>query len=621
MLQLPLLILISKHTLSFALSTRSHSRLLANMKSSTIIPVSVLATLGQATWPSPLGASNLTTHGISAHPQLETISLPSVPSTWSSTSSRRVVEAHTLSSVSTAHSLSASPSGAAFSVSSLPTIHSLSSHQSVVAHSDSSPSLAYSSSSHHHIVYHTLPSPPMTHDSSSRPSAVSHTHTSLSPAHNTSSSPPATSIALSSHSSARNLSSQPFTATISVVDIRPSATPCVCHGDHHDPSCCHEETRLQTITRLVLIAVPTTVVDYDGKTRTVTKDKLRTVTTIQPDACTATVVDYKTHYTCKKPTPTIWAPPRIPIRPYPSIVLDTSRKPGPTPWDPPRKPHGTVRPYPTDDKKKHHKPTYTISVFGPETTCPVGFTCQPDDHYVKKKLAIREAHIPWPAPPGCANHCVGGEGCWTECDKPDPKDPSRVCPEGYSCQRKKKQVSAPVTEHPEQQPPHKQLPAPAQQPAPPVAYPEPPLGPAPMPPLPPFIPPPVVPPPSVAASSAVLPPLVPPPAVPIPPAAPPVVPPPPVLPSTVGQPPATSRSPVSQPPAAPVHPSTHVETASEVSPAPSHHCPAGEHPCPHLHANETVGAPRTVTKAGANLDMPGAAMAMIFACGFGLFMV
>lgn len=563
------------------------------MKSSTVLPVAALATLGHATWPSPLRASNLTTHGISTHSLFETISLPSAPSTPSSTSSDQLVEANTLSRLSTAHSLSTSPSGAASSDSSLSTTHSPSSRQSVVAHSGSSLSLAHSSSSHHRIVYHTLPSPPIAHDSSSHPSAVSHTHTRASPAYNASSSPPASTVALPSHSSARNLSSQPSAATISVVDISPSATPCVCHGDHHDPSCCHEETRSQTITRLVLIAVPTTVVDYDGKTRTVTKDKLKTVTTIQSDACTATVVDYKTQYTCKKPIPTIWAPPRIPIRPYPSSVLDSSRKPGPTPWDPPRKPHGTVRPYPTDEEKKHYKSTYTISVFGPETTCPAGFTCQPDDHYIERKLAIREANVPWPAPPGCANHCVGGKGCWTECDKPDQEKPSRICPEGYTCQRKKKPVSAP--EPPEQLPPHKQLPASKQQPAPPVAYPEPPPGPAPMPSLPP--------------------------AVPAPPAAPPFVPPPHVLPSTVGQSPAASRSPVSQPPAAPVHPSTHVKTASEVSPAPSHHCPAGEHPCPHLHANETVGAPRTVTKAGANLDIPGATMAMIFACGFGLFMV
>lgn len=590
------------------------------MKSSNILPVAGLATLGQATWPSPLRASNLTTHGISAHPPLETISVPSVPLTPSSTSSHQLVEAHSLSSLSMAHSLSKSLSGSAFSVFSLPITHSLSSHQSAVAQSDPSLSLAHSPSSHHHIVYHTIPSPPMTHDPSSRPSAESHTHTSLSATYNASASPPASSIASYSHSSARNLSSQPFAATISVVNISPSATTCVCHGDHHDPSCCHEETRWQTITRLVLIAVPTTVVDYDGKTRTITKDKLRTVTTIQSDACTATVVDYKTHYTCKKPSPTIWAPPRIPIRPYPSIVLDTTRKPGPTPWDPPRKPHGTVRPYPTDDKKKHYKPTYTISVFGPDTTCPAGFTCQPDEYYIEKKLTIREANIPWPAPPGCANHCVGGEGCWTECDKPDSKKPPRICPEGYSCQRKKKTTSAPVPAPPKQLPTHKQLPAPKQQPAPPAAYPEPPPGPAPMPPRPPFVPPPVVQPPAVATPTAVLPPLVPPPALPPRPAPPPVVPPPPVLPSVVSQPPAASRSPVAQSPAAPVHPSTHVDTAPEVPPTPSHHCPAGEHPCPHRYANEIVGAPETVTKAGANRDMPGATMAMLFAGSFGLFM-
>ncbi|KAI7784887.1 hypothetical protein LA080_008918 [Diaporthe eres] len=377
------------------------------------------------------------------------------------------------------------------------------------------------------------------------------------------------------------------------------------------------DTRWQTITRIVLIPVQTTVVDYHGKTRTITKDRLSTVTTIQHDGCTPTVIDYKTHTTCKKPSPTTWDPPRRPIRPYPSIILDTSRKPGPTPWDPPRKPHGTVRPYPPDDKKKHHKPTYAITVFGPEATCPAGFECQPDDDYTENKLAVREANVPWPAPPGCANHCVGGRGCWTECDKPYQEKPSRICPEGYSCQRKKKPAPAPIPGPPKQQPPHKQRPAPKQQPAPPAAYPGPPLVPAPMPPSPPFIPPPAV----LSPPPVVLPPPVSPPAAPLPPATPSVILPPPGLPPTVGRPATSSSNPVALPPAAPMQPSSHVKTAPDVPPTPSHHCPAGEHPCPHRRANETVGGPEAVTKAGAELSMPATALAMIFAIGFGLLMI
>lgn len=602
------------------------------MKSSTIVPVAALATLGQATWPSPLSASNLTTHGSSSLPPLETISLPSVPSAPRSSSSRQPVEAHTLSSQPTAHNVSTHSPGAAISVSSLPTTHQSSSHRrivyhtlpspptmhspsssrSVVAHSVSSPSPAHNSSSHRHIVYHTLPSQPTQANSSSHPSKVSHSHSGLSAAHNSSSTPSATNIPVS----------QPFAATISVVDVSPSATTCVCHGDRHDPLCCHRETRWQTITRLVLIPVPTTVVDYNGETRTVTKDMLSTVTNIQHGGCTATVIDYKTHITCKQPGPTTWDPPPRPIRPYPSIVLSTSRKPGPTPWYPPRKPHGTVRPYPPDDKKKHYKPTYTISVFGPEATCPVGFTCQPDDDYVGKKLAVREAKVSWPAPPGCANHCVGGQGCWTECDKAHQEKPSRICPEGYSCQRKTKPAPVPVPEPPkQQQPPPEQRPAPKQQPAPPAAYPGPPPVPAPMPPPPPFVPGPAAQPPPAAPPPVVLPPKGSPPVAPLPPAAPSVALPPPVSPPAVGRPPAASPKSKAPSSAAPVQPSTRVKTAPGVPPAPSHHCPAGEHRCRHHHSNETVGAPETVTKAGAGLSMPAVAMAMIFAFGFGLLMI
>lgn len=585
------------------------------MKSSTIFPVAALATLGQATWPLPLRASNLTTHS-SSHSPLETISLPSVPSAPSSSYSRQRVEGHTLSSLSTAHDLSSHPPSAAISVSSLPTMRrssshrrivyhtvpspptaqGLSSHQSVVAHSVSSPSPAYDSCSHRRIVHHTLPSPLATHNSSSRLSVVSTSHSGLSAAHNASSSLPATIIPVS----------QPFAPTISVVDVSPSARPCVCHGDHHDPPCCHEKTRWKTITRLVLISVPTTVVDYDGKTCTVTRETVSTVTTIQHGGCTATVIDDKTHTTCKKPGPTTWDPPRRPIRPYPSIVLSTSRKPGPTPWEPPC---------------NHHKPTYAITVFGPEATCPPGFECQPDDDYIEDKLTVREANVRWPAPPGCANHCVGGRGCWTECDKPHPKEPSRICPEGYSCQRKKKPAPVPVPGPRKQQPPHKQRPAPKQQPTPPAAYPGPPLVPAPMPPSPPFIPPPAVLSPPAAAPPVVLPPPVSPPAAPLPPATPSDILPSPGLPQTVGRPATSSSNPVALPPAASMQPSPHVKTAPEIPPTPSHHCPAGEHPCPHRHANETVGRPEAITKAGAGLSMPATALAMIFAIGFGLLII
>ena len=75
--QLSLLILITRYNLY----TRFHLQLLANMKSSTILPVAALGSLGQAVWPSPLSASKPTTHSLSYHAPLETISLPSVPST------------------------------------------------------------------------------------------------------------------------------------------------------------------------------------------------------------------------------------------------------------------------------------------------------------------------------------------------------------------------------------------------------------------------------------------------------------------------------------------------------------------------------------------------------------
>ncbi|KAK2615766.1 hypothetical protein N8I77_002494 [Diaporthe amygdali] len=349
--------------------------------------------------------------------------------------------------------------------------------------------------------------------------------------------------------------------------------------------------------------LPTTVVSHDGKTRTITKEKWMTETTTDPDVCIATIIDYKTHFTCKRPTPTTWDPPRKPhgfTRPYPSIILDTSRKPGPTPWDPPRNPHGTVRPYPSDDdERKHYRPTHTSTVVAPEATCPAGFTCQPDDDYTEDKVAVREAKVPWPAPPGCINHCVGGRGCWTECDRPHSSKPSRICPEGYSCQRKKPTL-VPVPEPPEQQP------------APPPVYPAPPPHPPPPPPAP-FIPSPDVQPLPAA----------PPPA--------PAVGPPPLLPPTVQQPPAPHQNSAPQPPFVPTPPpalpvpvpapGVPSVPASEIHSAPTHHCAPGMHPCSHRHANETMVAPATVTRADAGSVLPAAGAAVILAGAFGIFMV
>lgn len=293
------------------------------MKSSTLIPVAALATLGQATWPFPLRASNLTTRGPSSLPPLATISLPGERPAPSSSSSHRAVVAHTLLSLSTAHSLATHPSGFANSAPSFPSTHR--------------------SSSHRRIVYHTLPSPPVARSSYSHQSVVAHSLSNLSAAHTPSSHPLVTGIPLSGLYSAGILSSQPAAATVSDVEVSASAKVCVCYGDHHDPTCCHKET----ITRIVLIPVPTTVVNYDGKTRTVTKDSLRTVTDFQPNLYTAAVMDHKTR-TTYKPSPATWDSPCRPIRPYPSIALETSKKPGPTPWEVPPKPHGTIRPYPPE---------------------------------------------------------------------------------------------------------------------------------------------------------------------------------------------------------------------------------------------------------------------------------
>lgn len=567
------------------------------MKSSTLIPVAALATLGQAT--RPLRASNLTTHGPSSLPPLATISLSGEPPAPSSSASHRTAEAHTLPSLSTAHSLATHPFGVASSASSFPETHR--------------------SSSHRRIVYHTLPSPPVAHSSSSHQSTGAHSLSNLSAAHTPSSHPFVTGIPSSGLYSAGILSSQPAAATVSDADVSPSAKPCVCHGDHHDPTCCHEETNWHTITRIVLIPVPTTVVDYDGKTRTVTKESLRMVTDFQPNIYTAAVMDHNTR-TTYKPSPTTWDPPRRPIRPYPSTVLETSKKPGPTPWEVPRVPHGTIRPYPPDDKRKHQKPTHAITTFGPEATCPAGFTCQPDDDFIEAKLAVREANVPWPAPPGCVNRCVGGRGCWTECGKPHPNKPSRICPEGYSCREKKPNPApVPVPEPPQQRP------APKKQPVPPGPHPERPPVPAPMPPLPPFVPPPASQSPPEASPPVVMPPFVPPRPVPSPPMGPSVVSPPPSSSPAIGKPPSVTPNLATQPPADPAQPLTHLEHTSKATPVPSPLCPIKEDPCQHRYANETIGAPATVTKAGAGLPKPDTAMAMMlaggFAGGFGFFML
>lgn len=113
--------------------------------------------------------------------------------------------------------------------------------------------------------------------------------------------------------------------------------------------------------------------DNNVKSHTVTEDNTRMVT--------ATVTEYDT--SCMEPSPTGWGRP---TRPHPSTPVDTSK--------------------------------------------------EPDDDYTEHKVAIRDANIPWPPPPGCVNYCEAGRGCWTACDKPT-KAP-RVCPEGYPCQMKKK---------------------------------------------------------------------------------------------------------------------------------------------------------------------------------------
>lgn len=536
------------------------------MKFSTIILIVALGTLGQATWPPPLSASKLTTHSLSDHAPLETISLPIAPSVQTSSSSHQSVGSHSLPILPAGQSSSTHPSGAAISLSSPPTAHTPSSHSGV--------------------VYHTLPSPPMANNPSSHKSVAAYSRSSLSQLHSSFSRPNATVTPLSGLSSARTSTSQPLTVTTSAGDV-----------------------------------------DHDVMTHTVTEDRVSTET--------VTVTDHEAPATCKKPSPTTWDPPRSPIRSYAISTVNISRSLDPTPWDPPRRPHetvrpyssdtkkhqavptpwdpphrpyGTVRPYPPDNTEKHKTPTYSITVREPEPTCPPGFTCQPDDDHIENKLAVREAKVPWPAPPGCENHCVGGQGCWTECDKPRSTKSQRVCPEGYSCQRPKLPAPdpAPAPSTHEQQPPHEQRPAPEKKPTPPAAYPGTPPVPAPLAPSPHFIPPPVVQPPPAPPSSVVLPLPASPSAVqPLPVVPQPVIsPPPPAFPDTAPRPPiAPAPAPV------PLDPAT-----------PPRHCPNGMHPCPHPYANETFWKPDTVTKADAGLSVPNVSIYVMIVPFVGLFM-
>lgn len=502
--QLSLLILISR----YSLHTRFHLQLLASMKSSTILLIAALGTLGQTTWPPPLSASKLTTNSLSDHAPLETITLPSAPSTQTSSSSHQSVRSHSLSNLSAGQSSSTHPPGAAISLSNPPTAHTPSSHSGV--------------------VYHTLPSPPLANDSSSHKSVAAYSRSSLSQPHSSFSRPNATVTPLSGLSSARTSTSRPLTATISAVDV-----------------------------------------DYDVKTHTVTKDRVSTET--------VTVTDHEIHNTCKKPSPTTWDPPRSPIRPYPP-----------------------------DNTEKHKTST---SVFEPEPTCPSGFTCQPNDDHIENKPVVRKAKVPWPAPPGCENHCVGGQGCWTECDKPHSPKPQRICPEGYSCQKLKlpAQDPAPAAGPSEQQPPHEESPSPEQKPEPSVAYPGLPPLPAPLAPSPPFIPPPVVQPPP-APLPAVVSPL---------PASPSAVQPLPIAPQPVISPPPPASP---DPPPRPAITSAPAHVSLKPPTAPPHRCPNRMHPCPQPHANETSRKPDTVTKAEAGLSISNHSMYVMIAPFVGLLM-
>jgi hypothetical protein len=597
------------------------------MKSSIILPVAVLGTLCQAVWPSPFSGSNLTMHNISSHAPLEIISLPNGAS-GQLLSSHQSVALHNLPS--------------------LPTKHSFSSRTSGVPISPSTVQIARTSSSHRGVVHHTLPIPAIMNGSSFPISDVVYSHSNLSPAHNSSSGPNAAVTPVSSPSSSPKSLSRPLQMNVSAIDIdhkvvktltltkykvkkvtatQPNSCISTVTVIKTHLSCKHPNPTTWDPPRSPVRQTPAISVDTRTEPRRTTGDP--------PHNSHGTVRSYSSDNQKHQAATSSWGFGTV--RPHSS---ESKKKPEavPTPWDPPPESHGTVqpytsesnkhegdptplpgphgsdwtvRPYTPDQPKKYKAPTYTITVFDPETTCPPGFTCQPDDDYVENKLANREAKAHWPAPPGCVNRCVGGQGCWTECDKPT-KQP-RVCPEGYSCRIKKLLASAPNPEPPEHEPPRTRQPATVQQPGPPAAYSVPPWVPNPLPPSAPYTTP-------VIQAPPALPPPV---ALPLPvshsvaqPA--PVAPPPVDLP-----PPAASAYPIAGPPAAPASPSVHVDTSTAAIPTPSHRCPHGKHPCPHSRANETSWAPDTITKAEGRISVPvlrTARMYMLFAPFIGLVM-
>lgn len=369
---------------------------------SYIFLIAALGTLGQATWPPTLSASKPTTQSNCDYkPPLETVTIPHFPSAPTSLSSHDLDEVHSLSSLPTEPSVSTGPPSALASLSSLPTANTPSSHRDTVQHTPSSAPMMHISSSHI----------PTVANSSSQPTSVV---TSLSGA-----------------SSARSSSSY---------------------------------------------------VQDNLKTHTVTEYNTRMVTTTVATTVIAAVINHEAP--CMKPGPAVWDTPR----PHPITPVDASMEPGPTSCDPPhrlhgavrpcvldknqaiptpgdtlRKPQGTVGPYPSDSEKKHQsvptsrdslheshgtmwphsqdddrhqavqkpwerprKPHGTVRQYPTDATkkyphvitmlseaaCPPGFTCQPDDDYTENNLATRD------------------EQC--------PKQSPHVCPEGYSCQMRKK---------------------------------------------------------------------------------------------------------------------------------------------------------------------------------------
>lgn len=357
---------------------------------SYIFFAAALGTLAQATWPLTSGASKPTTQNYFDYkPPLETVTIPNFPLAQTSSSSHDPDGAHSLSSLPTGPSVSTSPPSALTSLSSLPTANATPSQDT---------------------VQHALSSAPIMHISSSPVSTVAY-----SQAYNSFSQGTSVVTPLSGASSARISSS-------------------------------HVDDNLKTHT----------VTEND--TRTVTTTVTTTVTAAVTNTVTAAVIDPEAP--CRKPLPAVWGPPRRPTRPHPITPFDASIEPGATSCGPPHKAHGpihpclspksrdslceshgSVRPYPPDDNKhqagpkqsepfrKHHgtigrhptdatkKYPHEITVLS-EATCPLDFTCQPDEDYTENSLAIRD-------------------------NEQYPKRSSRVCPERYSCQMRKKLPPAP----------------------------------------------------------------------------------------------------------------------------------------------------------------------------------